>query len=85
MGKVENAVGKDRIENIVGKGENAGYQLFLLFQQTFQKASSPGLLKYCTAGQTVNLVKKVKFNFQIDKKKCYLKVILEGKNISFIL
>ena len=29
-----------RIENIVGKGENAGYQHFLLFPQCFQKASS---------------------------------------------
>ena len=28
-----------RIENIVGKGENAGYQHFLLFPQCFQKAS----------------------------------------------
>ena len=28
-----------RVENIVGKGENAGYQHFLLFQQCFQKAS----------------------------------------------
>ena len=27
------------IENIVGKGENAGYQHFLLFQQCFLKAS----------------------------------------------
>ena len=27
----------DRIENIVGKGENAGYQHFLLFSQCFQK------------------------------------------------
>ena len=25
--------------NIVGKGENAGYQLFLLFPQCFQRAS----------------------------------------------
>ena len=29
-----------RIENIVGKGENAGYQHFLLFPQCFQKAFS---------------------------------------------
>ena len=29
----------NRIENIVGKGENAGYQHFLLFPQRFQKAS----------------------------------------------
>ena len=26
------------VENIVGKGENAGYQHFLLFPQYFQKA-----------------------------------------------
>ena len=29
----------DREENIVGKGENAGFQHFLLFPQCFQKAS----------------------------------------------
>ena len=29
-----------REENIVGKGENAGYQHFLLFQQCFPKGSS---------------------------------------------
>ena len=26
----------DRVENIVGKGENSGYQHFLLFPQCFQ-------------------------------------------------
>ena len=31
----------DWAENIVGKGENAGYQHFLLFPQCFQKASFP--------------------------------------------
>ena len=35
----------DRVENIVEKGENAGYQHFLLFPQCFQKAFYPGLLK----------------------------------------
>ena len=35
----------DRVENILGKGENAGYQHFLLFPQCFQKLSSPVLLK----------------------------------------
>ena len=30
-----------RIENIVGKEENAGYQHFLLFPQCFQKAFPP--------------------------------------------
>ena len=33
------------IENILGKGENAGYQLFLLFPQCFQKDSYTGSLK----------------------------------------
>ena len=27
----------DRVENVVGKGENGGYQHFLLFLQCFQK------------------------------------------------
>ena len=35
----------ERVGNIVGKGENAGYQHFLLFPQCFQKASLSGLLK----------------------------------------
>ena len=34
----------DRIENIVGKGENTGYQHFLLFPQCFQKAFFSGSL-----------------------------------------
>ena len=34
-----------RVENIVGKGENAGYQHFLLFPQCFQEATFSGLLK----------------------------------------
>ena len=33
------------VENIVGKGENAGYQHFLLFLQCFQKVSPLGSLK----------------------------------------
>ena len=35
----------DKIENIVGKEENAGYQHFLLFPQCFEKALSSGSLK----------------------------------------
>ena len=35
----------DRVENAVGKGENAGYQHFLLFQQCFPKPSSLGSLR----------------------------------------
>ena len=33
------------MEKIVGKGENAGYQHFLLFPQYFPKGCSAGLLK----------------------------------------
>ena len=35
----------DRVEKIVGKGENAGNQHFLLFPQCLQKSSLSGLLK----------------------------------------
>ena len=35
----------ERVENIVGKGENAGYQHLLLFPQCFLKASFPGSSK----------------------------------------
>ena len=31
-----------QLEDIVGQGENAGYQHFLLFPQCFQKASFTG-------------------------------------------
>ena len=34
-----------RVESIVGKGENAGYQHFLLFRQCFQKASYIGFVR----------------------------------------
>ena len=37
--------GMGRVENIVGNGENAGYQHFLLLSQCFQKAIFLGLLK----------------------------------------
>ena len=35
----------ERIKNIVGKGENAGYNQFLLFTQCFRMASFSGSLK----------------------------------------
>ena len=38
----------DRVENIVGQGENTGCQHFLLFPQCFQKASFLGSLKVHT-------------------------------------
>ena len=35
----------ERAENMVGKGENAGYQHFLLLPQYFQKPSHSGSLE----------------------------------------
>ena len=35
----------ERVENIVGNGEDAGYQHFLLFLQCLQEASYSGSLK----------------------------------------
>ena len=43
-----------REENIVGKGENAGYQHFLLFTQCFQKASFSASLKVRIVWYRVN-------------------------------
>ena len=37
--------GFDNVENIVGKGENAGYQHFPFFPQCFQKVSFLGVVK----------------------------------------
>ena len=44
----------ERVENIVGKGENAGYQHFLLFPQCFQKASTIGSLKSGLCGKELS-------------------------------
>ena len=38
----------DRVENIVGKGENAGHRHFLLFPQYFREAFYPGALQFGT-------------------------------------
>ena len=44
----------DRVENIVGKGENAGSQHFLLFPQCSQKASFSGRSKSELCGKELN-------------------------------
>ena len=44
-----------RVENIVGKGENAGYQHFLLFPQCFQKVKSLDcVIKSQLGGKRIN-------------------------------
>ena len=42
-------------ENIVGEGENAGYQHFLLFPQCFEKASFPDTSKGVIVWEWVNV------------------------------
>ena len=43
-----------RIENIVGKGEIARYEQFLLFPRCFQKACFPGASKGVVVTEWVN-------------------------------
>ena len=45
----------DTVEIIVGKGENADYQHFLVFSQYFQKAFSLGVLKIRLCGNELTL------------------------------
>ena len=51
----------DIVENIVGKGENAGYQHFLLFSQCFPMASFPDVSKGVIVWEWVNDPKKRDF------------------------
>ena len=44
-----------RVEDIVGKGENAGYQHFLFFPQCFQKFPFPEVLKVAIVWQGVKV------------------------------
>ena len=44
----------DGVENIVGKGETAGYQHFLLFPQCLEKASFPDASKGVIVWEWVN-------------------------------
>ena len=44
----------DSLEKIEGKGENAGYQHFLLFSQCFQLASFPETSKDVIVWEWVN-------------------------------
>ena len=46
----------DRVENNVGKRENAGYQHFLLFPQCFQKVSFPEASKGVIVWEWVKLI-----------------------------
>ena len=44
---------REMVENIVGRGENAGYQHFLLFPRYFQKTSFSRPLKVGLCGKEI--------------------------------
>ena len=50
----------EMVENIVGKGENAGYQHFLVFPTSFQKASfsKVGIVSY-RVHECVRLIREI--------------------------
>ena len=63
----------DRVENIVGKGQNASNHHFLLFPQCFQKASSSASLKVRIVWERINslppylvLQKAKTFSFSVE-------------------
>ena len=57
------------VENIVEKGEYAGYQHFLLFPQCFQKASFPGPLKEGTIGKELKNIMEKPLSKHCGKRK----------------
>ena len=57
------------IENIVGKGENAGYQHFHIFPQCFQKAYYTGSLKVVLVWERVKHIYLVPFQADFDPKE----------------
>ena len=61
----------DRVENIVGKGENAGDQHVIFFSQCFQKAFHQGRQKSSLPGYvfSIRFVKSSQFDMAIKKKK----------------
>ena len=64
----------DRVENIVGKGQNAGYQHFLLFPQCFQKLSFSGSLK-------VVIVSEHALVFTLFAVQVFLKTLWEKEKL----
>ena len=67
-----------RVENIAGKGENDGYQHFLLFQQCFQKASYPGLLTVLIVWYRVNTSFKIIRSFLLHNNSLHPLPYIDG-------
>ena len=59
-----------KLENIVGKGENAGYQHFLLFQQCFQMAALSGSLKggiVCQMVHNIHILSSITLTLHVSQ------------------
>ena len=63
-------------ENILGKGENAGYQHFLLFPKCFQKPPSSGSLIVGNMWQRVKVLVKKRLSKQ-QMMVQYTKIFLD--------
>ena len=72
--------GLGRVENIVEKGENDGFQHFLLFPQCFQKASFSGSLKVGIVWERVNCLPHNP-DFQLPVVKHLFKALWEKKKV----
>ena len=73
----------DRVENIVGKGENAGYQHFLLFPQCFEKASFSDMSKGVIVWEWVNSLPNNKI-LDRSKLKAFADINLPKMIIFFV-
>ena len=62
----------DRLKNIVTKGENAGYQHFLLFPQCFQKPFSLRSLKVVIVWEKVN-------HYRVPGRRLRFRIITNSK------
>ena len=57
-----------RVENIVGKGENAGNQHFLLFPCVLKRFFIQGSLKSGLCGKELTITKQLNFKYPQEKK-----------------
>ena len=75
----------NRSQNIVGKGENAGYQYFLLFPQCYQKFVfflwSHSKLRLC--GKKLTLYHTILTFFSILKKEAFETTVRKGENAGY--
>ena len=71
----------DRVENIVGKGENAGYQHFLLFSQCFQRAFHQGSLKVRIVWYRVKPIQPL-YHFTSQKYLLHVQVFVKIINFT---